>query len=60
MIFSSILCQYEIIQYDSLNVKFSNLQFNILKSGKKNGTERILNLSSNVIGDSNETNFLHK
>ena len=39
----------------------SNLQFNELKSEMKNGTEVALNLSSNVIGNSNdETNFPHK
>ena len=39
----------------------ANSQLNKLKSGIKNGTEVTLNLSSNVIGDSNdETNFLHK
>ena len=38
-----------------------NSQFNKLKSGIKNGTEVTLNLSSNVIGHSdNETNFQHK
>ena len=39
----------------------SNLQFNELKSEIRNGTEVALNLSSNVIGNSNnETNFPHK
>ena len=39
----------------------SNSQFNKLKSGIRNGAEVFLNLSSNVIGDSNnETNILHK
>ena len=48
-------------QYHILNVQLSNSQFNKLKSGIKNGTEVILKLSSNVIGDSNdENNFLHK
>ena len=37
-------------QCNSLNVKFSNLQLNKLKSGIKNGTEVPLNLSSNVVG----------
>ena len=46
-------------QYNNLNVKLLNSQLNKLKSGIKNSTELILNLSSNVIGDSNdETNFL--
>ena len=48
-------------QYNTLNVKLSNLQINKLKSGIKNGTEVTLQLSSNVGGDSNdENNFLHK
>ena len=39
----------------------SNSQVNKLKSGIKNGIEKTLDLSSNIIGDSNdETNFLHK
>ena len=38
----------------------SNWQLNKSKSVKK-GTEAILNLSSNLIGDSNdENNFLHR
>ena len=48
-------------QYNTLNVKLSNSQLNKLKSGIKNGTELILNLSSNVVGSSNDkTNFPHK
>ena len=48
-------------QYNTLNVKLSNLQINKLKSGIKNGTEVTLKLSSNVVGDSNDdNNFLHK
>ena len=46
-------------QYNSLNVKLSNLQLNNLKSAIKNKTEVVLRLSSNMIGD-NETNFSHK
>ena len=46
-------------QYNSLNVKLSNSQLNKLKSAIKNGTEVVLRLSSNIIGD-NETNFPHK
>ena len=38
-----------------------NSQLNKLQSKIKNGTDAILNLSSNVTGNSNdETNFLHK
>ena len=48
-------------QYNMLNVKLSNSQLNKLRSGIKNGTELTLNLSSNLIGNSNdETNFPHK
>ena len=48
-------------QYNNTNVKLSNSQLNKLKSGIKNGTEVILNLSRNMIDDSNEeTNFPHK
>ena len=48
-------------QYNTLNVKLSNSQFNKLKSAIKHGTEAILNLSSNIVGDSNdENNFPHK
>ena len=37
------------------------MQLNKLKPAIKNGTEATLNLSSNVVGDSNdENNFLHK
>ena len=44
-----------------MNVKLSNSQLNKLKSAIKNGTEVILNLSSNMIGSSNdETDFPHK
>ena len=39
----------------------SNSQLNKLKPAIKNGTEVTLNLSSNLIGNSNdETNFPHK
>ena len=48
-------------QYNTLNVKLSNSQLNELKSAIKNRTEVTLNLSSNLIGSSNdETNFPHK
>ena len=45
-------------QYNSLNVKLSNSQFNKLKSAIKNETEVVLRLSSNMVGD-DETNFPH-
>ena len=49
------------IHYNTLNVKLSNSQLNKLKSKIKNGTEVTLNLSSNLIGNSNdETNFSNK
>ena len=47
-------------EYNRLNVKLSNSQLNKLKSAIKNGTEVTLNLSSNLIGNSNKTNFPHK
>ena len=48
-------------QYNTLNVKLSNLRLNKLKFGIKNGTEVALNFSSNLIRNSNdETNFSHK
>ena len=48
-------------QYNSLNVKLSNLQLNKLKSAIKDKTNVILRLSSNVVGNSNnETNFPQK
>ena len=47
--------------YNSLNVDLSNLQFNKLKSVIKNGTDVVLKLSSNMIGNSeDETNFTLK
>ena len=46
-------------QYNSLNVKLSNSQFNKLKSAIKDEAKVALRLSSNMISD-NETNFLHK
>ena len=48
-------------QYKILDVKLSISQLNKSKSGMKNGAEVISNLSSSVVGDSNdENNFLHK
>ena len=48
-------------QYNTFNVKLSNLQLNKLKCGIKNGTGVTLKISSNVVGDSNdENNFPHK
>ena len=45
-------------QYNSLNVKLSNSQLNKLKSIIKIGTDVILRLPSNMIGNSDdETNF---
>ena len=46
-------------QYNSLNVKLSNLQLNKLKPATKNETEVVLRWSWNMIGD-DETNFPHK
>ena len=48
-------------QYNTLNMKLSDSQLHKLKSGRKNGTEITLELSSNVAGDSNgENNFPYK
>ena len=48
-------------QYNSLNVKLSNLQLNNLKPGIKNETDVVLSLSSSMIGNSNyETNLPHR
>ena len=48
-------------QYNSLNVKLSDSQLNKLKSAIKNGTDVVLRLSSNMIGNSDdEANFPHK
>ena len=48
-------------QYNSLNVKLSNSQLNKLKSGIKNGTDVVLRLSSNMIGNyDDEINCPHK
>ena len=49
------------IQYNTLNVKLSNSQLNKLKYAITNGIKVTLNLSSNVVGDSNdENNFPRK
>ena len=46
-------------QYNSLNLKLSNLQLNKLTLAIKNESEVALKLSSNTVGN-NETNFSHK
>ena len=47
--------------YNTLNAKLSNSQLNKLKFGTKNGTEVTLEISSNVVSDSNDdNNFPHK
>ena len=51
--------QYKMTQYNSLNMKLSNSQFNKFKSAIKIETDVFLRLSSNMIGD-NESNFPHK
>ena len=40
-------------QYSTLAVKLSNSQLNDLKPAIRNGTKVTLNLSLNVVGDSN-------
>ena len=48
-------------QYNSLNVKLSNSQFNKLKSAIKKQTDAVLRLSLNMIGNSDDkTNFPHE
>ena len=48
-------------QYNSLNIKQSNSQLSKLKSAIENGTEVVLRLSSNMIGDSDDKiNFPHE
>ena len=48
-------------QYNSLNVKLSNLQLSKLKSSIKNETDVVLRISSNMVSDSNDnTNFPHE
>ena len=50
-----------LVKYKTLNVKLSNSRLNKLKSAIKNRTDVTLNLSSNLIGSSNdETSFPHK
>ena len=45
-------------KYNSLNVKLSNSRFNKLKSARKNETDVVLRLSSNMIGNSDKkSNF---
>ena len=60
--FLLIWYQHKITQYDTLNLKLSNLQLSELTSVVKNGTEveATLNILSKVIGNSkDETNLLH-
>ena len=48
------------IQYNTLNTNLTNSELKKLKSWIKSGTEVTLNLSSKLIGNSNnETNFPH-
>ena len=56
---SLILINIKMTQYNSLNVKLSNLKLNKLKSVIKTETEVVLRLPSNIIGD-NETDFPHQ
>ena len=46
-------------QYNKINIKLSNLQFEKLKSATIKGTGVTLRLSSNMVDD-DETNFPHK
>ena len=48
-------------QYNTLNVKLPHSQINKLKSEIKNGNDLTLEISSNIVGDSNdENNFPYK
>ena len=48
-------------QYNTLNIILSISQLSKLRLGIRNGTEIILNLSLNIVGNSSdETNFPHK
>ena len=46
-------------KYNTLDMKLSNSQRNKLKSGINNSTEVTLNLSSNLIGNSNDEVSFH-
>ena len=57
----NIMLIQKMTQDNTLNVKLSNLQLEKLKSVIENRTRVTLNLSSNIIGDSNdETNCPNK
>ena len=43
-------------QYNTLNVKLPHSQINKLKSEIKNGNDLTLEISSNIVGDSNDEN----
>ena len=47
-------------QYNISKVELSNLQLDKLKFPIKNGTKVTLNLSSNVVGDSNDENIFQR
>ena len=48
-------------QYNSLNLKLSNSHLDKLKAAIEDGTEVVLILSSNMIGDSDDKiNFPHE
>ena len=49
-----------VTQYNTLNWKLYNSQINKLKSGIKNGTEVTLNISSNVVFDSNDEAIFYR
>ena len=60
MIFIWYKINIKMTQYSTLNVKLSNSQLIKSKSTTINGTEETLNLSSNLIGSSNDENNPHK
>ena len=46
--------QNKMTQYNSLNVKLSNSQFNKIKSAIEDGTKAVLRLSLNMIDNSDD------
>ena len=51
--------RYKMTQYNTMNLRLSNLQLNILKPGIRNGTKVTPNCSPNIIDD-DEIHFLPK
>ena len=61
MLCTCVYDTYKMTQYNSLNVKLSNSKLNKLKSSIKNETDVVLQISSNMVSNSNDnTNFPHE